>query len=72
MKNYIMLSDSLRLLIQPTLRLHFMAAISGINSYTVCHDDGEIRRLQSEPSSELAYGNLLEAIGSFFFKKKRK
>jgi hypothetical protein len=55
MQTYIMSPDSLGLLMQPTLRLHFMTAISGFNSYTVRHDDGEIRRLQSELSSEFAY-----------------
>jgi len=61
MQNYVMPSDSLRLLIQPTLGLNFIAAISGINSYTVRHDDIEIRRLQSELSSEFAYGILVRA-----------
>jgi hypothetical protein len=42
-----------------------MTAICEINSYTVRHDDGEIRTLQSEVSSQFAYGKLLEAIGSF-------
>ena len=48
---------SLRTLIQPTFRLNYMAAIIVINSYTVGHDDCEIRTLHSELSSELANGN---------------